>query len=87
MKGTRNWLETVWAMRNSRPGSFVASAGFRECKKANPTAAMSTVLACIRVLPVMAMGPTARQYFWMRGFSKTRRERSTVAINWASGLQ
>ena len=72
--------------RNLR-ASDQAVAGCSRCCTANPKAAMSTVLACMRVLPARAMGPTARFNFRIFSFASTRRERSAAAINSSSGLQ
>ena len=51
-----------------------------------PTARVSAVVACSRVLPVSAIGPTGMLKVRTRGSSMARRERS-IGRSESSGLQ
>ena len=60
---------------------------FRVSKSAVPAASIKTVLACMRVLPEMAIGPTVRFIFWSWGWSSACLHRSNLAVRMAAGLQ
>lgn len=66
---------------------FWIPAGEPRWAMAQPTAAMRTVEACMRVLPVMAMGPTVRLIFWILGSARTAAERLATRARMSSGLQ